>query len=160
MQCFIKMNCIWRTAISSDLEVTFERKWFYKRVQMNGSTDFNETLKSVYIIRNHVHKFIYSVKSNHRTEMYFLFWMLIIQYLGILFIIKSDFLLEYIVTYLGMTREGVWIGELDLLTTCIHHSELQVIIALSLISTLYKSLHAKFFPSLLCLQHPFPSHGF
>jgi hypothetical protein len=33
---------------------------------------------------------------------------------------------------------------MDLLTTCTHHSELQVITALSLISTLYKSLaHAK-----------------
>jgi hypothetical protein len=35
--------------------------------------------------------------------------------------------------------DGVWIGELDLLNTCTHHSELQVITALSLISTLYKS---------------------
>jgi hypothetical protein len=36
---------------------------------------------------------------------------------------------------------GWW---MDLLATCIHHSELQVVIALSLISTLYKSLvHAK-----------------
>jgi hypothetical protein len=48
-----------------------------------------------------------------------------------------------IVTYLGVTIEGVWIGELDLLTTRTHHSELQVITAPSLISTLYKSLHPK-----------------
>jgi hypothetical protein len=46
------------------------------------------------------------------------------------------------VTHLGVTIDGVWIGELDLLTTCTHHAELEVITALSLISTLYKSLHA------------------
>jgi hypothetical protein len=34
---------------------------------------------------------------------------------------------------------GVWIGELDLMTTYTHHSELPVITALSLISTLYTS---------------------
>jgi hypothetical protein len=28
------------------------------------------------------------------------------------------------VTYLGVTINGVWIGELDLLTICTHHSEL------------------------------------
>jgi hypothetical protein len=66
----------------------------------------------------------------------------------------------YIVTCLGVTIDGVWISELDLLTTCTHHSELQVITALSLISTFFKSLHAKFFLSLLCLQQPFPSSGF
>jgi hypothetical protein len=65
-----------------------------------------------------------------------------------------------IFTYLGVTIAGVWIGELDLLASCTHHSELQVITALSLISTLYKSLHAKSFPSLLYLQQPFSSNGF
>jgi hypothetical protein len=39
----------------------------------------------------------------------------------------------------GMIIDGVWIGELDL-KTYTHHSELQVITALSLISTLHKSL--------------------
>jgi hypothetical protein len=43
----------------------------------------------------------------------------------------------------GVTIDGVSIGELDLLTICTRHSELQVIRALSLISTLYKSLHTK-----------------
>jgi hypothetical protein len=47
--------------------------------------------------------------------------------------------------------DGVLIGELDLLTTCTHRSELQVITALSLISTFYKSLHAKSLSSPLCL---------
>jgi hypothetical protein len=41
------------------------------------------------------------------------------------------------------TRGMDWM--LDLLTTCIHYSELQVITALSLVSTFYKSLHAKSF---------------
>jgi hypothetical protein len=50
---------------------------------------------------------------------------------------------KYSHVYRGASIDGVWIGELDLLTTCTHHSELQVITALSLISTLYKSLHAK-----------------
>jgi hypothetical protein len=47
-----------------------------------------------------------------------------------------------------VTIDGVWISEY-LLTTYTHHSELQVITALSLISTLYKSLreHAKPFPA-------------
>jgi hypothetical protein len=36
----------------------------------------------------------------------------------------------------GVTIDGVCTGELDLLTTCIHHSELQVITVLSLISTI------------------------
>jgi hypothetical protein len=40
---------------------------------------------------------------------------------------------------------------IDLLTTCTHHSELQVITALSLISTLYKSLHAKSSPAYCVL---------
>jgi hypothetical protein len=61
---------------------------------------------------------------------------------------------------LYVTIDGVWIGELDLLTTYTHHSELQVITTLLLISTLYKPLHAKTFPSLVCLQQPFPSNGF
>jgi hypothetical protein len=38
----------------------------------------------------------------------------------------------------GVTTDGVWIDELDLLTTCRHHSELQVITCLSLISILHK----------------------
>jgi hypothetical protein len=38
----------------------------------------------------------------------------------------------------GVNINGVWIGEWNFDT---HHSELQVIPALSLISTLYKSLH-------------------
>jgi hypothetical protein len=64
--------------------------------------------------------------------------------------------LIYIVTYFrSVTIDGVWIDELDLLTTCTHHSELQVITALPRISAFYKSLHAKSFPSLLCLQQPF-----
>jgi hypothetical protein len=37
------------------------------------------------------------------------------------------------------TLDGVWIRELDLLTTYTHHSELHVTTALPLISTLYKS---------------------
>jgi hypothetical protein len=59
----------------------------------------------------------------------------------------------------GVTIDGVWIGEFDLLIICIHYSELQVIIALSLISTLYKSPQHPLSPfsSLLCLQQPFPS---
>jgi hypothetical protein len=48
---------------------------------------------------------------------------------------------------MGVTIDGVWIDELDSLTTYTHHSGLQVITALSLMSTLYKSLHAKFFPA-------------
>jgi hypothetical protein len=36
---------------------------------------------------------------------------------------------------------------MDLLTTCIHDSEVQVIIALSLMYALYKSLHAKSSPA-------------
>jgi hypothetical protein len=46
----------------------------------------------------------------------------------------------YIVTYLRMTIDGVWIGELDLLTTYTQHSELQILTELSFISTLHKSL--------------------
>jgi hypothetical protein len=34
------------------------------------------------------------------------------------------------------TLDGVWVGELDLLTTYIHYSELQIIIVLLLISWL------------------------
>jgi hypothetical protein len=50
---------------------------------------------------------------------------------------------------------------MHLLTTYTHHSELQVITALSLISTLYKSSqHLLSFSSLLCLHQPFPSNGF
>jgi hypothetical protein len=56
---------------------------------------------------------------------------------------SCSLLAQHIITYLG-----VWTGELDLLTTCTHHSELQVITALSVISTLYTSLHAK--SSLAC----------
>jgi hypothetical protein len=48
-----------------------------------------------------------------------------------------------------VTIDGVWIAELDLLTACTHHSELQAITALSLISTLYKSLHVKSFLPLV-----------
>jgi hypothetical protein len=40
--------------------------------------------------------------------------------------------------YLGVTIDGGWIGELDLLTTRTHHLELQLITALSLISTLHE----------------------
>jgi hypothetical protein len=36
---------------------------------------------------------------------------------------------------------------MNLLTTCTHHSELQIFTALSLISTLYQSLHAKSSPA-------------
>jgi hypothetical protein len=50
----------------------------------------------------------------------------------------------------GVALDGVWIGELDSLTTYINYSALQVITALSLISTLYQSLaHAKSFQSSL-----------
>jgi hypothetical protein len=49
--------------------------------------------------------------------------------------------------FVCVTIDRVWIGELDLLTTYTHHSELQVITALSLISTLYTSLYAKSFPA-------------
>jgi hypothetical protein len=61
--------------------------------------------------------------------------------------------LEHTITCLGVcvcvTIDGIWIGELDFLTTYTHHSELYVITELSLISTLYKSLHVKSFRSLL-----------
>jgi hypothetical protein len=40
----------------------------------------------------------------------------------------------------SVTIDGVWISEFDLLTTCIHHSELQVITAPLLISTIHISL--------------------
>jgi hypothetical protein len=56
---------------------------------------------------------------------------------------KRELHIPDIVTYLGVTVDGVWIGELDLLTTYTHHSELQVITGPLLISTLYKSLHTK-----------------
>jgi hypothetical protein len=36
----------------------------------------------------------------------------------------------YYHVFRGVTIDGVWIGELDLLATCTHHSELQVITAL------------------------------
>jgi hypothetical protein len=49
---------------------------------------------------------------------------------------------EHCHVFMCVTIDGVWIGELDLLTTCTHHLELHLITALSLISTLYKSLHA------------------
>jgi hypothetical protein len=61
-----------------------------------------------------------------------------------------------IVTYIWVTIAGF---ELDLLTTFTHHLELQAITALSLTSTLHKSLHAKYFPSLLCLQQLFPTNS-
>jgi hypothetical protein len=48
-----------------------------------------------------------------------------------------------ILSCIYVTIDGAWIGKLDLLTTCTHHSELHVITALLLISTLYKSKHAK-----------------
>jgi hypothetical protein len=57
-----------------------------------------------------------------------------------------------------VTIDGVWIGELDLLTTCTHNWELQVITALPRSSTLYPSLYAKYFPTLLSLQQPIPSN--
>jgi hypothetical protein len=41
----------------------------------------------------------------------------------------------------GVTIDRVWIGELDLLTTCIHHSELHLITAPLLISTIHRSPH-------------------
>jgi hypothetical protein len=42
---------------------------------------------------------------------------------------------------------------MDVLTTYTHHSELQVITALSLITTLYESLaHAKYFQSALVVS--------
>jgi hypothetical protein len=51
------------------------------------------------------------------------------------------------VTHLGVTINGVWIGELDSLTTCTHSLELKVITGLLLISTLYKSVHTKSSPA-------------
>jgi hypothetical protein len=46
--------------------------------------------------------------------------------------------------------DGVWNTDLDLLTTCTHHSELQIITARTLSSTIDKSLaHAKPSKSLL-----------
>jgi hypothetical protein len=60
----------------------------------------------------------------------------------------------------GVIIDGVWIGELGLLTNCTHHSELQLITVLSLISILYKSPHAKSIPSLMCLQQQFPNNCF
>jgi hypothetical protein len=44
-----------------------------------------------------------------------------------------------VLTRVLVTIDGVRIGELDLLILYIHHSELQLIIALSLIYTLYSS---------------------
>jgi hypothetical protein len=60
---------------------------------------------------------------------------------------------KHISTYLGVCvtyrRSMDWI--LDLLTTCIHHWELQVIPIFSLVSILYKSQHHPLnFSSLLC----------
>jgi hypothetical protein len=50
---------------------------------------------------------------------------------------------------------------MDLLTIYTHHSELQEITALPLISTLYKSpQHPLSFSSLLCFKQPFPGNGF
>jgi hypothetical protein len=46
-----------------------------------------------------------------------------------------------------VTIEGVLIGELDLLTTCTHHSELKVITALSLISTPINHYTLSLFPA-------------
>jgi hypothetical protein len=43
-----------------------------------------------------------------------------------------------IVTYLGVIMDGVWIGESIYWPLNTHHSELQGITALSLISPLYK----------------------
>jgi hypothetical protein len=55
---------------------------------------------------------------------------------------------KHTVTYLGVYnyRQGLdwWI---DLLTTCTHHSELQIITALLIISTLYKSRQLSLFPA-------------
>jgi hypothetical protein len=48
---------------------------------------------------------------------------------------------EYCHVFMCVTMNGVRIRELDLLTTCTHRTELQVIAALFLISTLYKSLY-------------------
>jgi hypothetical protein len=41
--------------------------------------------------------------------------------------------------FVCVTIDGVWIGELDLLTSCTHNSKPQVITAFSLIYTIYKS---------------------
>jgi hypothetical protein len=55
----------------------------------------------------------------------------------------------------------VSINETDLLTTCVHHSELQLVTALSLTSTIHRSPQhlLSLFPAC-CLQQPFPSNGF
>jgi hypothetical protein len=50
---------------------------------------------------------------------------------------------------------------MDLLTTYRHHSELQAIMTLSLISTIQKSpQHPLSFSNLLYLHQPFPGNGF
>jgi hypothetical protein len=43
--------------------------------------------------------------------------------------------------FMGVTVDGVWIGELGLLTIRVHHSELQVNTAPFLISTTHRSPH-------------------
>jgi hypothetical protein len=45
----------------------------------------------------------------------------------------------YCYVFRGVTEDGVWIGWMDLLPTCIHHSKLQVITAPMLIYTIHRS---------------------
>jgi hypothetical protein len=60
-----------------------------------------------------------------------------------------------------MTLDWVLEWTLDLLATYTHNSEIQVITASPLISTIHKSpQHMLRVSSLLCLHQPFPGNGF
>jgi hypothetical protein len=62
-----------------------------------------------------------------------------------------------------VTIDEVWIGGLDILTTCAHHSELQVAnysTTANFHNSQITTAPAIPFSSLLCLQQPFPSNGF
>jgi hypothetical protein len=66
-------------------------------------------------------------------------------------------LLIYIVTYICVTIDGVWIVLLDLLHSYTLKSQLQVITALPLIPALHSSLVSSVYYSL---DYPFPGNGF
>jgi hypothetical protein len=63
---------------------------------------------------------------------------------------------------MGVTIDGVWISELNLLATCTLHLELHVVN--STIGNLHTlqitTAPAKPFSSLLCLQQLFPTNSF
>jgi hypothetical protein len=66
-----------------------------------------------------------------------------------------------IVVYLGVwLLDRVWIGELDLLTTCTHYLELQVITVQNLHNSWITTGPAKPSSSLLCHKQQFPGSGF